>query len=648
MINSNFGARRIPHTISQLCLHTAIAISLASLTGCHSLPEKGQAHATQIDRERFLSAIPPERLTTPTRKLAAEGLKALEENRLADASDSFNKALKTDITNPYLNMLNALTYHMRAQQGESQYIELAEEGYKLAIQFDTTNAVFSSQYGQLLFEQRRYSAARDQFARAAMLQPEDRDILYQLAAAAYYSHDPLAAEAALTRLRELHEQDGSSPAEYLELLRMSALNKAALNEPVAARDYFTKYSDNSAEKSKVRQLDARLDKWADTYQAAGKLIKISDSSPALVPSPAFQPSPALLPSTASESSPAIEQTSPAIQTPTPINNAFVDDKMVIVDVVIIGTEEDSGKSMGVNLLKGLQLQFGNPLDQSPGYSRLNSKLVDYITPASSLDTKTVTSLITMPAVSYSLNIANSQSGRNEVLARPTLVARSGQKSEFFSGVEIAAAATSGGNGDAVQVQKEVGVKLSVTPEFAPNGVILLHVTAERTFLTQPSSSVLFTFRLDTSKTIVNAHVAMKLGQTLILSGLSERETEINRDGVPLLQDIPLVQYVFSRNATRNYEKSVIIMLTPRRAQLGYDPYADGDITGGEDSEAVKRLRLRHPLWFPKYSNTQLIFKKLDQDVLFNEFRIGDIGAMPESMEKFREKRLREVVGFLYY
>ena len=125
----------------------------------------------------------------------------------------------------------------------------------------------------------------------------------------------------------------------------------------------------------------------------------------------------------------------------------------------------------------------------------------------------------------------------------------GQSSEFFSGVEVNAAAVGGSNSDGatVEVDKEIGVKLSLTPEFLDDGRIKLDVTAERTFLTTPNtSSVTFTLRIDTSKTNVHANVAMNYGETLILSGLSEKETERTRDGVPLLQDIPGIQYLFSK------------------------------------------------------------------------------------------------------
>ena len=62
-------------------------------------------------------------------------------------------------------------------------------------------------------------------------------------------------------------------------------------------------------------------------------------------------------------------------------------------------------------------------------------------------------------------------------------------------------------------------------------MIRLHVVAERTFLTDPSNSVVFEFRLDTTKTNVNSTVTMKFDETLILGG-SERagNLQIGRRG----------------------------------------------------------------------------------------------------------------------
>ena len=136
--------------------------------------------------------------------------------------------------------------------------------------------------------------------------------------------------------------------------------------------------------------------------------------------------------------------------------------MVVIDVVFISTEEAISNSRGVNLLNGLNIQYGTIYgreadnDDLPGFT-ITREFNDFG------DSETLTtSLISIPAINYSLNIANSLGNRNEILARPSLVARSGSTSEFFAGIEIEAGSESA-QGEAY-ISKEIGVSLEVTPK----------------------------------------------------------------------------------------------------------------------------------------------------------------------------------------
>ena len=260
-----------------------------------------------------------------------------------------------------------------------------------------------------------------------------------------------------------------------------------------------------------------------------------------------------------------------------------------------------------------------------GYSSTNTK--DSLNSGLAESTQTITRMISIPAVTYSLNIANSADANNHVLAKPSLVAQAGQTSEFFSGTEILAAAVSGGNGDSVSVQKEVGVKLAVTPEMLPNDMIRLHVVAERTFLTDPSNSVVFEFRLDTTKTNVNSTVTMKFGETLVLGGLSERETSKSADGVPGLMDVPILNYLFSQRVERQFERSVLILITPRRPHYARQAQTDRNQTLEKMSDLerdIERLQNRHRDWFTPRETFSEIIKKLEGREFFEEFRSGDV------------------------
>jgi type II secretory pathway component GspD/PulD (secretin) len=233
-----------------------------------------------------------------------------------------------------------------------------------------------------------------------------------------------------------------------------------------------------------------------------------------------------------------------------------------------------------------------------------------------------------------------------------LVALAGEESEFFSGLNVNAAAVSGGDGQAVQVEKEIGVKLSVTPEFLEDGRIKLAIVAERIFLATPNTtSIDFTYRIDTSKTNVKANVAMNFGETLILSGMSEKETERTRDGVPLLQDLPLVQYLFSKRTTRDFQKSVLILVTPRPTNYIYRSEANKKKAGkslSKSERVLSELQARYSDWFRPYPNWASVFHHMQANSLYREFRTGDVALEKWESQQSLGERLRQALEFIYY
>ncbi len=204
----------------------------------------------------------------------------------------------------------------------------------------------------------------------------------------------------------------------------------------------------------------------------------------------------------------------------------------------------------------------------------------------------------------------------------------------------------------MQIEKEIGVKLTVTPEFLEDGRVKLAVTAERTFLTTPNtSSVTFTLRIDTSKTNVSANVAMNYGETLILSGLSEKETERKRDGVPGLQDVPGLQYLFSKRSTTDFQKSVLILLTPRPTPYVFQnekarKNAQGRLS--RDDRVLSELQARYSDWFRPYPNWASVFHHMQANKLYREFRTGDVALEKWENLETRRNRLNHALEFLFY
>ena len=497
-------------------------------------------------------------------QIASEGIDALKSGQTKQASQKFNLALKLNVSNSYLQTLNSLAYHIQGEQGANDLMDLAIEGYALAIRFDPSNWYARFLRGRALLDAQRYADASADLLLATAIRPGQAEVLAALVEAAYYARDFRSARIALAGLRaSLPQAEWSS-----QQLISCAVVYAAIGEQQRS-DHCAGLMKAKGNLSafRLQHVEDLIRDWARARAAA-------------------------VPGDAGTKAVTGEST----KNPVSVDLA---ERMVVVDVVLIGSQEDMRERYGINLLDGLSLQFGDTQNALNGWQSARSVTTDHVTPTSSTNTTTRVRYLTIPAITYSLNIANALDSVNEVLAKPSLIALSGQTAEFFSGVAISAAAISTGvgvSGNSVSIEKEVGVRLAVTPTFLEGDRIKLGVVAERTFLTDPSKSVIFQFRMDTTKTIINSTVVMKLGETLILGGLSESENTDELNGVPGLRRIPVMGSLFSTDSKRLYRKTITILLTPQLADRnlrdmgGKDPEAPSEenrVTQGELERAYK-------------------------------------------------------------
>lgn len=613
-----------------------LGVSLIALAGCQTASFGGPNFMTAIQATNSPVMGDPAK-DNAIQTLVRKSTTALADDKLEDASKFINLALKLDITNPDLQFLNGLTYHMMGVRGDASKFELAEQGYNQSLKFDPGNLSARYQLGLLFMDQRRYGLAQAHFAAVALHRGDDPAVLYSLASASYYARDPKTSEAALKRLLAVAPEAKNNP----QILKAAALSLSAMDDREGAMEFVTAYRNTVVDAEDTTTLERRIDSWRSFYDTDAKVLQAQFGGDPYAQDPYAQDPYA----TGSDPYGASDQQGLGVDGQQDASGSFVDPSMVVVDVVLIGTQEDVRDSRGVNLLNGLQLQFGDPLSGTLGWGATRTKTKDYMDAGLAESTNTITKMIGIPAVTYSLNIANSLDANNQVLAKPSLVAQSGQTSEFFSGTEILAAAVSGGSGDSVSVQKEVGVKLAVTPEMLPDDMIRLHVVAERTFLTDPSNSVVFEFRLDTTKTNVNSTVTMKFGETLVLGGLSERETSKSADGVPGLMDIPVLNFLFSQRVERQFERSILILMTPRRPHYTRQSAEDREEAEQKMSELerdLKRLQQRNGDWYTPRPTFSEIQDKLQGREFFEEFRNGDVQIKSWQKDAKSQKHIAQV------
>jgi type II secretory pathway component GspD/PulD (secretin) len=172
------------------------------------------------------------------------------------------------------------------------------------------------------------------------------------------------------------------------------------------------------------------------------------------------------------------------------------------------------------------------------------------------------------AADYVVNIANALNEQVAVLARPHLTALSGTSAKFLAGGELIFKVSGLNSGD-IKIYP-FGTTLTVTPTLlrmpAEGGTPRVHLAVEagRTSILNilsiaedPNQPTPF------DKVTVASQAVLSVGQTLILSGLSQRESRKGRSGVPILMDIPILKYFFSTETTLQSDSAVIILVTPR-------------------------------------------------------------------------------------
>lgn len=638
---------------SALALATALSLSAAAWAA----PAE-PSFTAMVGKFMLLPSGQPE---TETLAKATAAVKFIQRGELPQASRAINEALQLAPGNSQLHFLNAFVYHLQAKQGDTQKNEMAIEGYQQALRIDPANWIAREFLGLAFLDHGRYADAKAQLTEVLMMTPDSQVAINGLMTASYLTGDAVTACLMADQLSA-----GAAPPNPA-MLRSAVAVYASCGAFDKAQNVRGKLAAAPAE---ADRLDRRVAQWKSFYDkqpalSGGAVVQhanlgAANARAAIVQTQAFTmpkvppprpvasaPVAAAAPAaaTAPADAPAIAPPV-ALAAPAAIAADATGPRMVLVDVVLVSMQDQVSTSKGVNLLSALTLQLGSSAGNLAAFSRAISSVATGGAPGST--TTTITRAVTVPALSYSLNIANASNAINEVLARPTLAAIEGMPSEFFSGTNLSAgivsASTQGGT-TIVPLEKRFGIKLAVTPVFLANDKVQLKVEAQRTSLTASIDNPKVAYQIESGEITANANVVMTLGDTLVLSGLTEKSSTQTRDGVPVLQDLPGVQYLFSKKQSNDLQRSVLMLITPRTpaytARNGIEQAAGLD-------PAVKALREKFGFKGDTPANTDSVLSQLNGNLMFREFRQGDVVIERWERMDSTGERLRQALEFLYY
>ncbi|TDS73177.1 pilus assembly protein N-terminal domain-containing protein [Comamonas sp. JUb58] len=158
-------------------------------------------------------------------------------------------------------------------------------------------------------------------------------------------------------------------------------------------------------------------------------------------------------------------------------------------------------------------------------------------------------------------------GLARVLAKPTLVAQSGQTASFLAGGEIPIPVPSGGSNSISIQYKEFGVKLQLTPTILSNERIALKVAPEASDLDYTQGVTINDISVPALRTRrADTFVELADSESFVIGGLVSRSTLSNVNKVPLLGDLPILGTFFKNLNYSQEETELVIIVTPRLVQ----------------------------------------------------------------------------------
>jgi pilus assembly protein CpaC len=233
-------------------------------------------------------------------------------------------------------------------------------------------------------------------------------------------------------------------------------------------------------------------------------------------------------------------------------------KMIYMKVQIIEAKKSFSEAIGMSWPGS----FAGPVAGFAGNfnSSTNAVGAAAITPALSMPL-TVPGLRTYLGIATSIqsviNLAKSN-GDLSILAEPELSARSGGTAQFLAGGQIPIQ-TAGALGTTSITYKDYGIKITITPAADDKGNVIAKLRAELSQLDQ-SNAVAGTpgFLTRTAETEVN----VRSGQTMVISGLINRDMQNDVSKIPGLGDLPIIGRLFRSDSFRGNRSDLLIAVTP--------------------------------------------------------------------------------------
>jgi type IV pilus assembly protein PilQ len=150
-------------------------------------------------------------------------------------------------------------------------------------------------------------------------------------------------------------------------------------------------------------------------------------------------------------------------------------------------------------------------------------------------------------------------GQGEIISSPKLLVSDNQKAYIEQGQEIPFQTSTSSGATQIEFKKAV-LGLKVVPHIAGNNQILLSLQVNDDGISNNESPagnvpIVATSEVKTSVLVTN-------GQTVVLGGIHIEEVKHDKRGVPLLDKLPAIGWLFRHTTDVNRKTELVIFVTP--------------------------------------------------------------------------------------
>ena len=239
---------------------------------------------------------------------------------------------------------------------------------------------------------------------------------------------------------------------------------------------------------------------------------------------------------------------------------------VLIDATVVSVTLNNELKYGISWYLAHNGVAGGSISTPPGSGGTSLTAVS-AQAAAAAATGGLSTLYTSGAIQALLNAQATASNVN-VISSPSLMVLNNQKAKINVGQQIpiqtgtTSAPGLGGLSTSNSIQyKDTGVTLEVTPRVNANGMVIMKLSQ---IVSKPISTTIgVTATATIDKKEINSSVAVQDGETIVLGGLIDETSDNSKNGIPWLNDVPVIGPLFSGTDKKNNKQELVVLITPR-------------------------------------------------------------------------------------